>query len=270
MRIKRTSFIPSLLLCLTHLTYADQNTKNNPNDKESTTLEDHSDKKSEDTASAWKGSNAQLGITANTGNTQAIDGNTALNVNYAKRHWKNIFQFTTQIQKNGGSTTSEKFYAQDQMNFSFGDAYNQFIFLNTNGTVDKLSPYTFQGVLTTGYGLDLINNNNFKWSVQAGPGFRTNRFREQNLIENKYATTAQTNIDWAITPTDDLTETFSAVWGEPSNYYKSVSTFTNKITSNNATNGTFTIDYYDKIPPSSTQTFKTNTTTAISLVYNFG
>src|SRR3990167_6934099 len=92
MRIKRTSFIPSLLLCLTHLTYADQNTKNNPNDKESTTLEDHSDKKSEDTASAWKGSNAQLGITANTGNTKPIEGNKALNVNYAKPPWKNSHQ----------------------------------------------------------------------------------------------------------------------------------------------------------------------------------
>lgn len=232
--------------------------------------DDKQHKKEEQADSVWKGSNAQLGITANTGNTRTVDVNTGLNINYAQQYWKNQFQFTTQLQKNSGDTTKEKYFAQNQTNFNLGDSHNQFLFINGNATIDKLSPYTYQLVFSSGYGLDLIKNDIFKWTVQAGPGFRTNKNREDNSRESKYATTAQTTIDWKMTPTVDLSETASAVWGQPSNYYRSVTAFTNKITGNIATSVTFIVDHYDRIPPSSDKLFKTDTTTAISLVYNFG
>ncbi len=234
----------------------------------SSTALTHDEKANEN--SPWDGSNAQVGLTANSGNTQTTDINTGLNVNYAKHKWKNVFNFTTQIQKNGGETSKEKYFAQNQTNFNFGDSYNQFIFLNANTTMDKQSPYTYQIVGAAGYGLDLIDKEKFKWSIQAGPGFRTNKNRSTNTSEDKYATTAQTMLDWKMSKNVDLNEALNAIWGQPSNYYKSVTGFTNKITGNIATSVSFTVEHYDKIPPGSKNTHKTDTTTAISIVYNFG
>jgi putative salt-induced outer membrane protein len=219
--------------------------------------------------SVWDGSNATVGFTMNTGNTQSKNFNGSVNLQYKKNRWTNTAYVSMQLQKSEGVLSKDKYTANDQVNYSYNKAQNSFIFGNLDATMDHFSAYKYVLVTSAGYGRDIIKNDDITWSAQIGPGWRRNVVREDDTPTNRFIITTQTNVAWSLTKAGTLTETARFDYGKPYNYFQTVTAFTNKIIGNLAMQVSFELDYYSAIPPMSSNTKKTDTTTALSLVYNF-
>ena len=217
---------------------------------------------------AWKGSKASLGLVINTGNTNSSSISAEVDADYTKDRMQNITQITAQFGRSNGVLDKEKYYLQNQLNYNFNKTRTRFIFLNTNGTVDQFSPYTYQAVGSTGYGQDIFRNKRFIISGQIGPGFRSTKISNTKTTDNNIIAAAKINLLWQILKSATLTETVSCDYGQPFNYLKSVTAFTNQISGHLALQVSLTIENYSKIPPNSTNTQTTDTTTNVALVYN--
>lgn len=218
----------------------------------------------------WDGSNASLGLNINTGNTQVLDVNAGLYLNYTKNQWNDTTQLTAQFGKNNGVVNKAKYYVQSQLNYNFNHTFSNFIFVNGAWTKDQFTPYEYQLVLSTGYGRDLIKSQHFILSVQAGPGFRRYKDNDSKTQDNHYVMATITDIKWHITAAGILTQSIRYDFGRPYNYLKAITAYTNKIIGNLAVQISFTLEYYSRLPPHRTiNAKKMDTTTNIAIVYNF-
>ncbi len=219
--------------------------------------------------SPWAGSNAQLGLIINTGNTDNTNLSGGVKLLYTKAPWTNLTQLDMQFSRSQGSTTKQRFFGMDQANYSFSRSRKSFIFGNANYTQDKFSPYDYQGIIAVGYGRDLIKSDRFTLNVQAGPGIRFDDVHGPGGYEQNVILSTASSINWNITKNCTLTEQLGYDMGKPYNYLKSVTAVTNKLTGNLAMQISYTMEYYSVIPFGSANTKKLDTTTNIALVYNF-
>lgn len=219
--------------------------------------------------SPWDGTSASMGANVSTGNTRSAVANAGFNLIYAKDPWSNTFNLAALWGRANGSTNKEKFTAVDQMNYSFHKENKSFFFTNGDFTADRFSPYTYVFVGSAGYGRDLYRSEKFELSAQAGPGWRRNEVREDQDTDDHVILVMQSNMTWNITDKGSLTELLRYDYGAPFDYFQTITAFQNKIIGNLAVQISFELDYYSKIPPMSTFTQKTDTISAVSLVYNF-
>lgn len=219
---------------------------------------------------SWKGSNAQLGAVVTTGNANTTSLSGGLNLNYKKGPWLNNFQANAQFSSNDGVTTQQQYFGQNQTNYNWGC---NFIFGNINYTQNQFSPYDYQVVTSVGYGRTLIKTDKVDWSVQAGPGLRTNSIKfvgQPSQVNNHLIGVAVTNFAWQISDSVNFTENVTFNYGDPYNYLKTVSALTNKIIDNLAVQISYTTEYYSAIPLGSSNTQNLDTYLNLSLVYNLG
>lgn len=219
--------------------------------------------------SPWDGTSASLGVNVSTGNTQSAVANGGFNLVYVKDPWSNTLNLGVLWGRADGSTNKEKFTAVDQMNYSFHKENKSFFFTNGDFTADRFSPYTYVFVSSAGYGRDLYHSEKLELSAQAGPGWRRNMVRVDQDTDNHVILVTQANMTWNITNKGSLTELLRFDYGTPFDYFQTITAFQNKIIGNLAVQISFELNYYSKIPPMSSYTQKTDTISAVSLVYNF-
>lgn len=224
----------------------------------------------------WEGTQVSLGLIINTGNTNTSNINAGAVINYSKGQWNDNTQFSAQWGRDSGQLSKEKYYLQNQLNYILNGTKKtkkSYIFGNLTGTIDKFSPYEYQVVAVAGYGRQLISTKKFTLTVQIGPGYRRNVQVATSLlpkkVDNSAVLSGQADLNWKITRSGTLTEEFRYDYGNPYAYMRSVTAFTNKIIHNLAVQISFSLDHYSTIPPGSTRTKETDTTTSLSLVYNF-
>jgi len=221
--------------------------------------------------SAWKGSNAALGFVANSGNSRNMNLNLGLKVNYVKNRWTNKSQGTAQFGSNNGQTNQERYFVLEQLNYSLNDnkKVNNYLFVNGNVTFDHFSPFTYQYVISGGYGRDWIKTPRFAFSTQLGPGYRRSKQADSGAITENLLFTTEADVNWQIGNNTTFSE--SAVYniGRAYNYLKSTTALTNKLTHNLSSQISFMVENYSQLPANSTNLVPTNTTTNISLIYNF-
>lgn len=219
--------------------------------------------------SYWAGSNAQLGLVVNTGNTNTSNlAGGAIGI-YTNEAWMNNIQFNLQLIRSLGQFTKERYYTSDQLQYNFSKEHKNFVYGNVNFINDRFSPYQFQTISSLGYGRDLLNFNTFTLTVQAGPGIRYESIRHQSRDQKNFITYTATNIGWQIAKSVKLNEELQYTFGHPYNYLQSVAALTNKILGNIAMQVSYTLQYYSVIPFGSKNTEKVDTITNVALVYNF-
>ncbi len=219
--------------------------------------------------SHWAGSNAQLGLVLNTGNTESTNFSSGINLLYKRGSWANTAQLQLQLNRSQGLLTKERYYAADQAQYSFSKQRKNYVYGNVNFTDDQFSPYEFQVISSVGYGRDLIKTARFTLNVQAGPGLRFDDIRSQAKNQKNFIVYTASNITWQVTKSMKFTEQLQYTLGNPYNYLQSVSAITNKLIGNLALQVSYTLQYYSEIPLDSTNTKKLDTTTNLALVYNF-
>lgn len=196
--------------------------------------------------------------------------NLGTNIQFAKKRWNNLFQGQYQYGKTDGITNRNYGHLYDQLQYSLNDhkKRDNYLFANSDVQFTKFGPYSYQSVYAAGYGRDWINRKHFTLSAQVGPGYRRNKTGD-GKIQDDFVATAQAVATLLLSKYGTLSETYRYDYAKSYTYTHSVTAFTNKIIGNLAVQLSYTIDHYSKIPPSSSNTKKTDTQTNISLVYNF-
>lgn len=225
------------------------------------------DKEDEDYLSHWKGSNALVGWVQTTGNTNTANLNGQVTTIYTAPRWNNNMQIQGQFNRDNGVTSKEQYFFQNQFNYNLSETSKKYLFFNGNATMDLFSAYSYQVVLSAGYGCNLIKNDKVVLGVQAGPGLRRNKDRTTKQVDNNGVGTVSANFTWNMTKKTVFTQTATANLGTPYNYYKAVSALTAQIAGHWNWQLSYTLEHYSIIPPGSAFTDKTNTTTSIGIVY---
>lgn len=221
--------------------------------------------------SAWDGSNAQVGYVSNQGNTNSSMLNLGTTVKFKHVRWDNTFQGQFQYGKEENQLNKQYTSLFDQANLNLNNTgtHDNFLFANGNAIFTKFGPYACQTIYAIGYGRDWIKSQHFTLSAQLGPGYRRNRQQESKKASSTLAGTMQVNSSILLSKYGTITQSLRYDIATPYNYLQAVSAFTNKIVGHVAVQISYTITHYSRIPPTSTNTKKTDTVTNISLVYNF-
>lgn len=219
--------------------------------------------------SDWAGTNAQIGLVINTGNSNNTNFSGGVTGVYTHDPWSNNAQANMQLNRSLGQITKERYYAADQLQYNFSENSNNFVYGNANYTRDLFSPYEFQVISSVGYGRDLIRTNRFILTAQAGPGVRYDNVRYRMENERNFIIYTASNITWKVSRSVNFTEQMQYTFGHPYDYLQSVTAITNKITGNIAMQVSYTLQYYSNIPFGSQNTQNVDTITNVALVYNF-
>ena len=219
--------------------------------------------------SNWEGTSIQFGFSNNTGNTKTTDINSQFNIAYSRDRWLDNGQFQFQWGKNKGEVSKEKYFFNNQTDYAFNKPRTSFVFLSEGFTVDKFSPYDYEALIAAGLGHDLIRNDKVVWSIQAGPGFRQNRETATQITNKTAVATTQTNLTWNINKTTQFTQLIQANFSKPYNFYKSQTALTSTLFDHFAIQVSYMAQYYTEIPRFSKNTEKLDTTTLVSVIYNF-
>lgn len=218
----------------------------------------------------WKGSNVQLGGTMNTGNTDLLNFNSTVNLQYKKGSWDDAGRANYQYGTQDGALIAQVLSLNNQTNFYFNGKQQNFIFLKESYLQDWFSPYRYQASASTGYGRDLYKTDRVRWSVQAGPGYRFAQARnDPSEKEDSVILNTGTKLAWQITPNLSFSQDISNEYGSSYDYLHTVTELMSKLYGHLSLGLTFTVDYYSRIPPDSSFTVRTDTTTAVNLVYTF-
>lgn len=219
--------------------------------------------------SPWHGSQIKFGLNITTGNTSDREVNSAVNLDYDKAHWGDNLDFAAAYARSSGVLSKKKYSIKNEIRYGFDIKRRHYLFLSGSWAEDWFSPYLYQSTVAGGYGRDLINTNRIVLSVQIGPGYRCDKVRGSNEKEDRLIGTAQVFGKVKITKSSYLKEILQYESGPPFQYINSATSFNTVFSKHWATQITFNLEYYSKIPPRSSHTKKLDTTTTASIVYTF-
>lgn len=219
--------------------------------------------------SRWEGSQAKMGLVIYTGNTESNDASASLDIKYNNTPWKNTTKLAVSFSSESGVTTAESYRASNQLQYAFARELKSYLYTNTDFVVDKFGVYEYQGSLSAGYGRDLVKNEKWHVSLQAGPGIRFYQVSGSQSTNNDLTLETAGHAAWKINQDVTLSQDLQYTIGATYDYLESVTALSNKIINNLAMEFSCTVQYYSHVPEGSENTENTDTITRMSLVYRF-
>ena len=221
----------------------------------------------------------ELGVLVTSGNSSTESINGKVKLNYEVVDWFNKAAieglYSAQETKNDDGTTSkdtsaQKFMASDKSGYNFDEL--NYIFMLGTYEYDLLSGYYYQVTLSPGYGRRLINTDRTKLEVEVGPGYRFSSVREAgDGDDDKEATFRGAGMfNYKITDKTSFQQNVSVEIGSETTITKSVTALQAQIVGALAMKTSFTLKH-NSVPPMNNgeRTKKTDTETAVTLVYSF-
>ena len=210
----------------------------------------------------WKG-NVELGIVYTTGNTETETTNAKAKAATETEKWRHTVKYESLKSSDQGTTTAERYALNGQSDYKL-DKKN-FFFAMINYEDDRFSGYKYRMTEAIGYGRRVVDEPNLTLDLEIGPGARQSKL-ETGETESEAMVRGAGKLNWKISKTSTLTEDLSVDAGENSTITKSVTALSAQINGSLATKITYTIKNTSNVPPG---VEKTDTETAVTLVYNF-
>lgn len=219
----------------------------------------------------WKGSHAAVGFSENSGNTTDTTLSGAIALDYARTHVTNQAIADLQYSSSDRGITKEKYYLENEMDYLFKDAHQQFVFVDTNATFDKFSPYDYVWVVAGGYGLNLVQRGRFTLATQVGPGNREVREYSTQKVTDYPILNTKTALTFLLDQAGEnkLSETLTYNVGQPYDSLTSLSSVVMKLKTHFSAVFSYQLDYTSKIPAGSTHTQKVDMATMANLVFTY-
>lgn len=210
----------------------------------------------------WSGF-AELGAVVTTGNTDAESLNAKTRVRYEEETWRHTLQLEALKRSEDGTTAAERYLGSFKSDWKFRP--RDYLFGALRYENDRFSGYDYQASATVGYGRRVIESSRTRLDMEAGVGMRQSRLedgdRDDDLIvrgalflEHDISENARLGQDLLVQSGSDNTE------------IESVTSVTAAINDKLALRLSLTAKHNTDVPEDRE---KTDTITAVSLVYNF-
>jgi len=207
----------------------------------------------------------ELGLLFSSGNSETETFNSALNLTWEEGPWLNESRASFVYGRDDGTTNSNRFVAANRTNYSFSE--RSYFFGALRFDRDRFSAYSYQGTLSLGAGRHLIDNDQHRLSVEAGPGFRLAERRDTDETENEAILRGLADYAWTISDNTELTNRLLVEAGSDNTFAENVLGLTVAINTRLALKAGVSVRHNTDVNPGRK---KTDTLTTMNLVYSFG
>jgi putative salt-induced outer membrane protein len=213
--------------------------------------------------SAWSGG-AELGTIFTSGNTdtQSINGN--FNAKHTGDVWDSMVKLEALTSKEDYVTSKEKYSVFTQFDRNFTE--RSYLAIVAQQERARFSGYTYQTSASVNYGYRAIKQDNMQLDLEAGPGFRRDKLKETDEIEEGAIARLALNYSWTISEGVKFIEIFSAEMGSDQSVYKSETGLQSQLSGSLATKLTYKVKYVEEVPA---ETENTDSEFGVTLVYSF-
>lgn len=227
------------------------------------------EKKTEEEKSPWT-SSIELGFVKTTGNTETQTSIGKLDVGYEAGKWKHTLHaegYGQESENDLGVTvvSAERYEIMGKSDYKFTDRDYGFGLIRLQK--DRFSGFEYENVLSLGYGRKALLRDNMELDLEIGPGARFYKVDNGEATDEALLVLAA-NYWWAISDTSKFIQELRSDIGEEFTSSRSVTGIQANINKTLALRFTYTIRHKSEVPDPAT-TEKTDTETAMSLVYTF-
>jgi putative salt-induced outer membrane protein YdiY len=233
-----------------------------------------------DTAPKLKAS-AELGALYKTGNTRSGDIKAGLDLNYDLGLWRNALQFDLLVRKTEDTvdgetvfqTSDQKWTINGQSNYTIDSKSKNYVYGNVFYEDSRFGNFATQSSISTGWGRRWLDTKEATFDAEVGPGFKRDVTHATSSVDSMTNTSlivqAQALYNRHLNEHVDfkqiITAKISPKSGENSKY-KSETSITTKLIETLQLKFSIVIDYNTDVADDRK---KTDTQTAVTLVYNF-
>lgn len=214
----------------------------------------------------WDGS-VHFGGVLNTGNTDNKQINGALNLSYKKRPWEGRMNLTGEWTRTNHETRAKNAGFEGQLQHYYTDW--DFFFGNYKFKWNPFGTYDRVHTGVGGYGRHLIKNDVTELTVQFGPGYRANRVAGAKEHEGEPLFHANGLFSYKFNEETSFNQTVGTEKGSFNTYSKAVSAIRTKMIHNVSLEISYTAEHNTHIPKDSKNRQNLDTSTKISLIYEF-
>ncbi len=220
--------------------------------------------------SPWK-SSVELGFIKTTGNTETQTTALKADVVYEVDKWRHQGHAEGYGQQSEDEVTGESFVSAEAYELSGQSDYKftprDYAFGLIRLKKNRFGGFEYENTVALGYGRKAILKDNMELDLEIGPGVRF--YKPDNAeAQDEALLVLAANYWWAITDNSKFTQDFNFDIGEVYTDSKSVTGISANINKTLALKFTYTVRHKSEVPDPAT-TDKTDTITAVTLVYNF-
>ena len=220
--------------------------------------------------SPWT-SSVELGFIKTTGNTETQTSALKADAVYEVDKWRHTGHAEGYGQESEDETTGDTIVSAERYELSGKSDYkfteHDYAFGQIKLKKDRFSGFEYENSLSLGYGRKVINQDNMELDLEIGPGVRFIK-PDDGESDSEALLVLAGKYWWAITDNSKFTQDLNFDIGEEYTESKSVTGIQANINKTLALKFTYTIRHKSKVPDPAT-TEKTDTETAVTLVYNF-
>lgn len=209
------------------------------------------------------GSEAELGIITTSGNTSTQSENGKFKIFYDGKNWKHELKLEGHHAADNEVTTAERFVAEGKNDIKIDE--KNYFFLTTRYEADHFSGYDYRAIGVLGYGRKFEPTKNMTLEVEGGPGHRYSEVHKDES-QNETIFRAALRYKWKITENSNFSEELTIESGADSTMTEAVTALKTQINKKLGMKITHTLRYNSRVPLDS---YKTDSTTAVTLVYTF-
>lgn len=213
--------------------------------------------------SIWSGS-AELGSIRTSGNTDTSSLSAKVALQHRGENWDSELRLTTLNSQDRGQTSKEKYTGLVQLDRNFTE--HSYLAIVVDQERDRFNGFRYQTTSSIGYGYRAINRDNMRLELEVGPGYRRDKIRATDEIEDEAIGRLAIKYEWQIREGVRLVEEFIAEVGDNNAIYRSETSLRSQIVGNVATSIGYKVRHVDTVPAGSK---KTDTELGVTLVYSF-
>ena len=218
--------------------------------------------------SPWK-SSAELGFVKTTGNTETQTTAAKADVVYEIDKWRHTGHAEGYGQNSKDETTGDNVVSAERYELSGKSDYkfteHDYAFGLVRLKKDRFSGFEYEDTISLGYGRKVIKQEDMELDLEIGPGIRFYKV-DNGESNNEALLVLAGKYWWAITDNSKFIQELYFDIGEEYTDSKSITGVQANINKTLALKFTYTIRNKSEVPA---DTEKTDTETALTLVYNF-
>jgi putative salt-induced outer membrane protein len=209
----------------------------------------------------WKGK-GEIGASFASGNSENESANAALEVKNTRDKWTHTLGLAGNYGSDGSVTTAERWELRGQSDYSFTD--RGYWFGAGRYEDDRFSAFEFQASLSTGLGYKIIDTEQTKFWVQAGPGYRFAEVRETGESEDGVILRGDMGFEHQLTETTKIVDRFLIESGSDNTYVQNDLGLEVTVTGSLGLRVGYQVRHNTDVPP---DVEKTDTLATVGLIY---
>lgn len=223
-------------------------------------------------------SSAELGMLFKSGNTESVDLKAGYDLKYEKDLWRNTLAFDLLIKKadqeqDDGTTdletTDQKWTIDAKTNYTLNKTQKSYVYGDVSYEDNRTGSFDNQSSLSAGWGREWYKTDKSSFFADIGPGYKRDVLKETSETQSSFIVQAQALYLRKINEHVEFKQTLSAKYAPKSgenSTFNAESSITTKLIESMQLKISFSVDHNTEVD---TGTERTDTETAITLVYSF-